>query len=420
MALLNPRLRVLLSAYACEPRRGSEPGVGWSQARQAARFHEVWVLTRRNNRQAIEGELARNPLPHAHWVYCDLPRWLRFWKKGQRGVRFYYYLWQLAAYFRCQRLQRKVRFDLVHHVTFVNYWTPSLAALLPVPFLWGPIGGGESAPGAFWATFSWRGRAFELFRAAARWRGESDPLVRLTARRARLALATTPATARRLARLGCASIRLLGESALEEREIRDLASRPAPAGDSLRFLSVGRLVHLKGYHFSLEAFSRVRKSFPEATYWLIGDGPERRRLEKQAERLRLGESVRFLGWLPRDQVLQLLAAGDLLLHPSLHDSGGWTCLEAMAAGCPVVCLNTGGPAVQVSEESGIRLPVINPQQVVEQMSDALERLGADRGLRSRMGEAARRRVRELFSWDRKGEQLREIYLRVVKEEGPGT
>jgi glycosyltransferase involved in cell wall biosynthesis len=391
--------------------------VGWNQARQAARFHEVWILTRSNNRQAIEGELARNPLPHAHWVFYDLPRWLRFWKRGQRGVHLYYYLWQLGAYRRCRQLQKKVRFDLAHHVTFVNYWTPSLAAFLPVPFLWGPVGGGESAPGRFWATFSWRGKVFELLRTAARWLGESDPLVRVTARRARLALATTPETARRLARLGCVSIRVLGAIALDEGEIRNLSTRSVSAGDSLRLLSVGRLVNLKGYHLGLRAFARMRKSFPEATYCLIGDGPERQRLEKQAERLCLGDSVRFLGWLPRDQVLGLLAAGDLLVHPCLHDSGSWTCLEAMAAGCPVVCVDTGGPAIHVSEESGIRVPVTSPRRVVEQMGEALERLGADRRLRIRMGDAARRRVRQLFSWDRKGELLREIYLQVVKEAG---
>jgi glycosyltransferase involved in cell wall biosynthesis len=387
--------------------------VGWNQARQAARFHEVWVLTRSNNRQAIEEELARVPLRHAHWVYYDLPRWLSFWKKGQRGVRLYYYLWQVGAYRRCRQLQKKVRFDLVHHVSFVNYWTPSMVALLPVRFLWGPVGGGESAPRSFWATFSWRGKIFELLRAAARWRGENDPLVRLIARRAKLALATTPETARRLARLGCASVRVLGESALNEGEVERLVALPGSAGEILRLLSVGRLLQWKGYHLSLEAFARMRQSFPEATYWLIGDGPERQHLEKQAERLCLGDSVRFLGWLPRDQVLRLLVAGDLLVHPSLHDSGGWTCLEAMAAGCPVVCLDTGGPATQVSEESGIRIPLTGPRLVVEQMAEALVRLGSDRRLRIRMGEAARRRVREFFNWDRKGELLREIYLRVM-------
>jgi glycosyltransferase involved in cell wall biosynthesis len=415
---LNGRLRVLLSAYACEPQRGSEPGVGWNQARQAARFHEVWVMTRSNNRAAIERELKRNPLPHAHWVYYDLPWWLRFWKKGQRGIHLYYYLWQVGAFSRAKRLQRDIAFDLVHHVTFVNYWNPSLLALLPAPFIWGPVGGGESAPRSFWRTFSWRGKLFELLRAAARWRGESDPLVRITARRARLALATTHETAMRLAHMGCANVQLLGESALDEREIRKLESQPLSARDSLRLLSVGRLVEWKGYHLSVEAFARMRRIFPKSTYWLIGDGPDRIRLIKLAQRLGVRESVRFLGALPREQVLRILTMGDILVHPSLHDSGGWACLEAMAAGCPVVCFDVGGPAVQVTDESGIKVPVTISEPAFDQLAQALVQLGENQRLRMLMGEAGRRRVHQLYSWGRKGELLRDLYLQVVKEARP--
>jgi glycosyltransferase involved in cell wall biosynthesis len=386
--------------------------VGWNQVRQAARFHEVWVLTRENNRPAIEEELARHPMPHATWHYYDLPPWLRFRKRGRWGIHLYYYLWQLGGFWPARRLHKKVHFDLVHHVTFVSYWSPSLVALLPTPFLWGPVGGGESAPKGLRATFSWRGKLFEALRSAARWCGEHDPLVRMTARRACLALATTPETALRLVRLGCRKVGQLGVTALEENDLRGLAVRVPPSG-GLRLLSVGQLIHLKGYHLGLEAFARMKTRFPESTYWLIGDGPERGRLAKLADSLGLKGSVRFLGNLPREAVLRILAAGHLLLHPSLHDSGSWACLEAMAAGCPVVCFDLGGPAVHVSPESGIKVPAISRKQAVEQLGAALQRLGGDPGLRARMGEAGRRRARELFSWDRKGQLLREHYLGVL-------
>jgi hypothetical protein len=80
------RLKVLISAYACEPHKGSEPGVGWNWAKQIAKFAEVWVITRANNREVIEEELKRSPEPNLHFIYVDLPKWMRFWKKKQRGV----------------------------------------------------------------------------------------------------------------------------------------------------------------------------------------------------------------------------------------------------------------------------------------------------------------------------------------------
>ena len=136
--------------------------MGWNWVRQIARFHEVWVITRANNRVAIEKSLAKEPLPNVHWVYFDLPRWARFWKKGERGLYLYYHLWQLGAYFVGKKLHREARIDLIHHATFVNHWMPSFLALLPVPFVWGPVGGGESAPRAFRRCFSLRGKVYEI------------------------------------------------------------------------------------------------------------------------------------------------------------------------------------------------------------------------------------------------------------------
>ena len=57
---MSKKLKILISAYACEPDKGSEPGVGWNWAKQISRFHEVWVITRKNNRPSIEKELEEN------------------------------------------------------------------------------------------------------------------------------------------------------------------------------------------------------------------------------------------------------------------------------------------------------------------------------------------------------------------------
>ncbi|GBD39719.1 D-inositol 3-phosphate glycosyltransferase [bacterium HR37] len=96
------------------------------------------------------------------------------------------------------------------------------------------------------------------------------------------------------------------------------------------------------------------------------------------------------------------------MHPSLHDSGGWVCVEAMAAGRPVICLDLGGPALQVTEETGFKIPTRTPEQAVVEMAKAMLRLARDLDLRLKMGEA-RRRVWEEFSWERQGRQMKEIY-----------
>lgn len=410
--LLVRRLKVLLSAYACEPGKGSEPGVGWNLAVHLARYHEVWVLTRANNRPAIEAAFKQDPVAGLHFIYHDLAPWARFWKRGRRGVQLYYYLWQLTAVPVVRRLHKEIGFDVVHHITFVKYWVPSALAFLDgVPFVWGPVGGGESAPVAFWPSLGMRGALFEVARTLARALGTLDPLVRRTAQRAALALATTPETAARLRKLGAKRVEVLSAVALSEEEARALREMPLPKSCPVRFFSVGNLLPLKGFHLGLLAFAK--SGLKDAEYWILGDGPERGRLQVLARCLGVADRVRFLGKLPRHEVLKRLGEAHALIHPSLHDSGGWVCLEAMAAGRPVVCLDLGGPAMQITEETGFKVAVQSPDQAVLDMARAMVSLAADPDLRRRMGEAAIGQVAEGFLWRNKVEAINSVYARVL-------
>ncbi len=406
---MSQRLKVLVSAYACEPGKGSEPGIGWNWVKQIARFCEIWVITRANNRQPIERVLRKKQMSNVHWVYFDLPWWARFWKRGQRGLHLYYYLWQIGVYFIGRRLHQQISFDLVHHVTFGNYWMPTFLALLPMIFVWGPVGGGESSPGSFYRDFGLRGQIYEGLRDMVRWLAEKDPFVRVTARRASIALATTPETAERLRRLGTAHREVFSGAGLPAEEWTKLQTIQVHNSTPFRLISNGRLLHWKGFHLSLKAFAQFQEGFPASEYWIVGDGPERTQLERLARQLGIAENICFFGALPRARVLELLTDCDVLVHPSLHDSSGWSCLEAMAAGRPVICLDLGGPALQVTEKTGIKVPAISPEQVVNDLAEAMSSLARDPDLRKRLGQTARRRVKEYFDWNKKREWMNELY-----------
>ena len=405
------RLKVLMSAYACEPNRGSEPGVGWNWVCQMSRREEVWVITRRNNRAVIEAATAKTPLPNAHFVYYDLPRWARFWKRGHRGVYFYYYLWQIGAYWEARRLHSDIRFDVAHHVTFVMYWMPSFLALLPVPFVWGPVGGGESTPPGFRSALGAKGRLTETLRAIVQAIARLDPMVRLTARRSALAFATTAETERRLKQLGCRNTQVCSVMGLDADEIEQLNGMGSPEPANFRIATVGNLIAWKGVEFGLRAFAALHQKCPGAEYWLIGDGPERLRLRQLAEELGIAFRVRFLGRLARPLALAKLASCDVLLLPSLHDSGSCVCTEAMALGKPVVCLDAGGPALQVTTGTGFKIPAGSAEQAVKGLANALEALARDPELVRRMGESGRARVRETLNWEAKGLEFSAIYRR---------
>ena len=401
------RRKVLISAYACQPGRGSEPGVGWNIASGMAAYHDVWVLTRTKNRPVIEAEMEASPVSNLHFVYYDVPKWLSFWRRGHRGVQLYYYMWQLGVYASARRLHREIEFDLAHHVTFVKYWAPSLLVLLGIPFVWGPVGGGESAPRTMWKGLGVRGRIYESVRDAARWLGERDPLVRLTAHRSSYAIATTPETAARLSRLHVKKIRVLGASALNDPEIAHLAALPQSRNGHVTFVSMGRLLHWKGFHLGLQAFARA--AVPNARYVIIGEGPESERLRALADDLGVGSKVTLTGKLPREEALSILGRSHVLVHPSLHDSSGWVCIEAMAAGHPVLCLDLGGPATQITAETGVIVKAETSEEAVEKLAVQMQHLAGNQPLRDEMGRAAKQHVQNKYRWCKKVAVLAEIY-----------
>ncbi|WP_051470059.1 glycosyltransferase family 4 protein [Fischerella sp. PCC 9605] len=408
----NPEQRkILISAYACRPNMGSEPGVGWNTVMELANYCQVWVLTREENRSAIEAELIKNPIPGISFVYCDPPRWAGWWKPTQLP---HYYFWQLSAYLKARNLHSEIGFDLVHHVTYVRYSTPSFLSLLPVPFIWGPVGGGEFAPKAFWQDFSWRGKVYEILRSLAHRLGEIDPFTRLTARRSILVRATTEDTAKRLYQMRASNVEVCSAIAISQEEIERFAQCAKLENSPVRFISIARLLHWKGLHLGMQAFATA--DLPDdAEYWILGEGPEKKRLQALAKKLNIAQRVKFWGQLSRDETLSKLSECHVLLHPSLHDSGALVCLEAMAVGCPVICLDLGGPAVQVTEETGLKIPAQTPEQVVSSLADAISCLAKDSQLRSQMGQAGQKRVRENFSWEKKGQQLLKLYETILTQ-----
>jgi len=122
----------------------------------------------------------------------------------------------------------------------------------------------------------------------------------------------------------------------------DCSAFPKPDADrAIDLLGVGALTPLKRYHLFLEIAQEVKARHPQLRCCLIGDGPERPRLEQLARSLGLTHHVTFAGQLPREKVLQHMTRAKILLHPSRYESQGYVFLEALAAGAQVVSLPTG-------------------------------------------------------------------------------
>ena len=407
------RLRILLSAYACEPDVGSEPGVGWRWATGLARAgHDVWVITRANNRAAIEAALAGGMPANLHFAYYDLPAWARAWKRGGRGVRLYYALWQWGAYRVAKELCRELRFDVVHHLTFGVFRHPSFMGRLGLPFVFGPVGGGESAPRELRGTYPLRGRVVDLLRDAANWFVRFDPLMAGVFERAAIMLCKTRETLARIPARYRDKCLVQVEIGAEE----DLPVLPLPARRvhrRFKVLYVGRLVYWKGVHLGLMAFAGLRQRHPDARMTIVGRGPDEQWLRRLAERLGIADAVTWVPWLERSAVMRVYPRFDAFLFPSLHESSGNAVLEALSSGLPAVCLDLGGPGVLVDSSCGWRVAAGGREQGGKGLADALATLAEDRPLAREMSVAAVRRARTQFSWPRQVARMERIYSEIA-------
>lgn len=178
-------------------------------------------------------------------------------------------------------------------------------------------------------------------------------------------------------------------------EAESPVSAPPISGNGPVVGCLGRLIPLKGTIHLLRALAVLRRDFPSVRLELAGDGPERPRLEMEAQHLDIADRVTFLGWIPVGR--RLLARWDVLAHPSLDEALPVAILEAMAAGRPVVASAVGGiPEAVVDGVTGVLVPPGDPLA----LAGALRVMLVDRALRDSMGKAARCHFEERFSAER--------------------
>jgi glycosyltransferase involved in cell wall biosynthesis len=334
---------------------------------------EVWVLTRSNNRAVIEAD-PMSQAPGLYFIYYDLPRWALWLKKQAWFLPIYFILWQWGAYRLALSRHRERPFDSVYHVTFASLQFGSFMGRLGIPFVIGPIAGGERSPFGLRRSMPIRGQASEFLRDLGILLQRYSPLTRPAFAAAERIYVTTTESLRLVPPRWRFKTAVHQAIAMDGNVAQDDEHWP-PALP--RFVFAGNLFHLKGLHLAIRALAQARASIPDATLTIIGDGPAEQWLRVTARRCCVDHAVVFAGRVPRKQLLDSLPSYTALVFPSLHDSGGMIIIEALSSGIPVVCLDLGGPAVLVNSSCGIVVPTAHADeaQTVTGIANAMISLG---------------------------------------------
>jgi glycosyltransferase involved in cell wall biosynthesis len=230
-----------------------------------------------------------------------------------------------------------------------------------------------------------------LVRASMRLQSRAE---RASARRADLVLTVSRHARRRIAAvygLDPARVAVVPPALDLARWRTALEAQADHRGGAPTVLCVARMYPRKNIASLVRATALLRSRVPDVQVRIVGDGPERRRLEHLVRRLDLGTQVRLEGQLGFGQLARAYAGCDIFCLPSLQEGFGLVFLEAMAAGKPVVCC--GGTAVEELVEDGANGAVV-PQRDDAGLADALARLLEDEAARTRMGSANRARVEQ--------------------------
>ncbi|EAW38396.1 glycosyltransferase family 4 protein [Lyngbya sp. PCC 8106] len=404
---------ILLSAYACEPNKGSELGFGWNWAWHLAQLgHEVWVLTRSHleSQAAREQVLATQPQPNLHFISVDIPNRLKPYLKGKIGVYLHYFIWQRQAYTVALELDKKHNFDLIHHVTWGSLTAGSWLWRLNKPFVFGPVGGGQVAPPAFKSYFldQWRSEAFRSF--ANTQLLPLNLIARQTVSHADLVLATNQDTADLAQRLGASKIELFLDTGLEKDFFPESPPTRIPSSP-LKLLWVGRLFPRKGLLLALEAISQVNSDIP-VKLTVVGGGSQSQYIPQWLQTLKIQEKVEVKGQISWAEVKQEYFKNEVFLFTSLRDSFGSQLVEAMAYALPLIVLDHQGAKDFVPASAGIKVPVTSPKETVKGLAQAIEFMYINHQQRQPMGESGYQFAKQQI-WKEKAKTMSVWYEKSV-------
>jgi glycosyltransferase involved in cell wall biosynthesis len=408
------RLRILVLGPDCDPGQVSMPYVTYSHAAALAEIHDVTLAVR----SPVEDAVRRAKAPFRAIEVVRMPLLERIYSWILRRVFQYNYDTQMFTAFlypfslafewcAWRHLRHRIyagEFDAVLRVLPMSPVLPSLFAFFlrkgPIPFVIGPLNGGLPWPPGFSQLEKqkeWISNLRNVYRYL--------PFASSTYRHAAAIIAGSSQTYAELSAY-CEKVFFVPEPGIG----RPLCFRTTASSEhegKLELIFVGGLVPRKACDLALRAAAPLLRN-NSARFTVVGDGPERSRLEQLARSLGIENAVLFCGWLSHAEVLKHLRSADVMVFPSVRDNGAGIVFEALGTGAVPVVADFGGPGDIVSAEVGYKVPLTNENEIVSRMETILTDLARDRDLLDRLRQQGMSYARERLTWDAKAHSVARV------------
>ncbi len=407
------RLNVLQASFSCDPCASMESRLSWARAVESAKEFNTWVVCRPQLHDSMGRRLPERPVVDGLTI-VELPptRYEQWLTQSPFGFYAAYHRYQAQVLKIATRLHREIGFDLTHQVSFCGYREPGYLWKLDAPFVWGPIGGTQNCPAHYGRILGTAGHFAELARNVVneyhlRYRRR----VRQAAHSAAHIFAANTQARDDFQRTFGIETELQLETGLTQ--LPDWKFREQVPGQPLRILWSGRFCPWKAFPLLIEALAPLRGTIPFEVR-VLGYGPLKSRWQRLIQAHGLEQHVTICPWPTYEDSMSFYDWADVTVFTSLRDTSGTGVLESLAHGCPIIGMNHQGAKDIVTDDSGIRISVSNPEESIAEIRAAITTLANSPDELKRLSHGARQRAHD-YLWSGLGERMRQVYRDVVRQ-----
>jgi|ERR1035437_2575928 glycosyltransferase involved in cell wall biosynthesis len=414
-------LRVLVSAYACGPDMGSEPGVGWNWITNLASYCKVYVITEGEWKDEIE--IAMKELPQSRnlkFYYIPVSEKVRKMCWSQGDYRFYYFYrkWQLEAFSIAKQIIAEHKIDIVHQLNMIGFREPGyLWKIGNLPFVWGPVGGLNFIPIRYLPALGIQNAFFYLIKNILNYiQIYSSIRVHKAVNKANLLLSASGDTKNIFYKVFKKDSILFNETGCQIN-INNIVfdSKIIKKQGEFNILWVGRFIPTKLLSLALRTISEV-KHLKGLKFHIVGEGLNCRTLDyfkMYGISLGIQNQIKWYGKIKHGDVQNLMQNSDLLFFTSISEGTSHVVLESISNCLPILCFDICGHGDIVVKEIGFKIPLENPSKNIKQFAQKIEYSYNNRHVLKEMSLNCHSKINEL-SWNSKGETLFRFYKDLVK------
>lgn len=405
---MENKVKIFVSSYACEPNLGSEIGVGWHWVLEMSKYFELWVLTRKSNQNSIEEWMTQQDEKYdIHFIYFDLPKVLRFWKKGMRGVRTYYTIWQSLTNGIVKKTMKENDIKIYHLLTYGNSLWKASSYGIKQYFIWGPTGGVDTIPYEYSKHYDAKSRLVEFIR---RMIVKTLPLnigFRKRCKNANLIFCKSYNMYNAIPEKYRKNALLFTDVAVEIRNIE--AGKEKRNNEKTTYIVVGKLDAWRAFDILIEAFCKAYSVNSNIELNIVGEGTDGTRLRNIIKNKKMEENIHMLGKVDMNSYFKLMNEADVIVNSSLKEGAVTVAFDSMALSKPLICVDTGGYTRYFNNENAIVLKREDRETLINNMSKAILKMTVKEH-REKLGRKSHDDGVK-YTWEYKGKS---IYEEIIK------